>query len=101
MLKLRLFVLFSNSLRSNENNLIYFLKQLGNKGKRKFSASRVGSRVPKSKAMGEYHLKFLRLSNNDSRLFSTYSNSLKFYCMKSVCLFIYLFCVQAEFLAST
>ena len=32
--------LFSNSLRSNENNLIYFLKQLGNKGKRKFSASR-------------------------------------------------------------
>ena len=32
--------LFSNSLRSNENNFIYFLKQLGNKGKRKFSASR-------------------------------------------------------------
>ena len=26
--------LFSNSLRSNENNLIYFRKQLGNKGKR-------------------------------------------------------------------
>ena len=34
-------LLFSNSLRLNENNLIYFLKQLGNKGKRKFSASRV------------------------------------------------------------
>ena len=33
-------LLFSNSFRSNENNLIYFLKQLGNKGKRKFSASR-------------------------------------------------------------
>ena len=33
-------LLFSNSLRLNENNLIYFLKQLGNKGKRKFSASR-------------------------------------------------------------
>ena len=33
-------MLFSNSLRSNENNLIYFLKQLGNKGKRKPSASR-------------------------------------------------------------
>ena len=32
--------LFSNTLRSNENNLIYFLKQLGNKEKRKFSASR-------------------------------------------------------------
>ena len=32
--------LFSNLLRSNENNLIYFRKQLGNKGKRKFSASR-------------------------------------------------------------
>ena len=32
--------LFSNSLRSNENNFIYFLKQLGNKEKRKFSASR-------------------------------------------------------------
>ena len=32
--------LFSNSLRSTENNLIYFLKQLSNKGKRKFSASR-------------------------------------------------------------
>ena len=32
--------LFSNSLRSNENNFIYFLKQLGNKAKRKFSASR-------------------------------------------------------------
>ena len=27
-------------LRSNENNIIYFRKQLGNKGKRKFSASR-------------------------------------------------------------
>ena len=33
-------LLFSNSLRLNENNLIYFLKQLGNKEKRKFSASR-------------------------------------------------------------
>ena len=33
-------LLFSNSLRSNENTLIYFLKQLGNKGKRKFSVSR-------------------------------------------------------------
>ena len=33
-------ILFSNSLCSNENNLIYFRKQLGNKGKRKFSASR-------------------------------------------------------------
>ena len=32
--------LFSNSLRLNENDLIYFRKQLGNKGKRKFSASR-------------------------------------------------------------
>ena len=32
--------LFSKSLRSNENNLIHFLKQLGNKGKRRFSASR-------------------------------------------------------------
>ena len=32
--------LLSNWLRSNENNLIYFLKQLGNKRKRKFSASR-------------------------------------------------------------
>ena len=32
--------LISNSLRSNKNNLIYFLKQLGNNGKRKFSASR-------------------------------------------------------------
>ena len=31
--------LFSNSLRSNENNLIYFRKQLGNKGKQKFYAS--------------------------------------------------------------
>ena len=35
-----MFQLFTNSLRSNENNLIYFLKQLGNKGKRKFSTSR-------------------------------------------------------------
>ena len=26
-------ILFSNSLCSNENNLIYFRKQLGNKGK--------------------------------------------------------------------
>ena len=32
--------LFSNSLCSNENNLNYFRKQLDNKGKRKFSASR-------------------------------------------------------------
>ena len=32
--------LFSNSLCSNENNLIYIHKQLGNKGKPKFSASR-------------------------------------------------------------
>ena len=32
--------LFSNSLRSNENNLIYFLKQLGNKGKRKLQLLR-------------------------------------------------------------
>ena len=32
--------LFSNSLRSNENNFIYFLKQLGKKGKREFSARR-------------------------------------------------------------
>ena len=31
-------LLLSNSLRSNENK-IYFLKQLGNKGKRQFSAS--------------------------------------------------------------
>ena len=31
--------LFSNSLRSNENSLIYFRKQLGNKEKQKFSAS--------------------------------------------------------------
>ena len=31
---------FSNLLHSNENNLIYFRKQLGNKGKRKFPASR-------------------------------------------------------------
>ena len=28
--------LFSKSLRSNKTNLIYFRKQLGNKGKRKF-----------------------------------------------------------------
>ena len=34
------YVLLSNLLRSNENNLIYFRKQLGNKGKRKLSASR-------------------------------------------------------------
>ena len=33
-------LLFSNSLRSDENNLIYSLKQLGNKGKQKFSTSR-------------------------------------------------------------
>ena len=39
-LMFELLSLFSNSLCSNENNLIYFLKQLGNKGKRKFSASR-------------------------------------------------------------
>ena len=31
--------LFSNSLCSNENNLIYFLNQLDNKGKRKFCAN--------------------------------------------------------------
>ena len=31
-------MLFYNSPRSNENNLIYFRKQLGNEGKRKFSA---------------------------------------------------------------
>ena len=30
--------LFSNSLQSNKNNLIYFLKQLGNKEKRECSA---------------------------------------------------------------
>ena len=47
--------LFSNSLRSNENNLIYFRKQLGNKGKRKFSASRSVLRVG---VMGEYHVNF-------------------------------------------
>ena len=39
-LMFELLSLFSNSLCSNENNLIYFLKQLGNKGKQKFSASR-------------------------------------------------------------
>ena len=33
-------LLFSNSLLSNENNLIYFRKQLGNMGKRKIYASR-------------------------------------------------------------
>ena len=32
--------LFSDSLRQNESNLTYFRKQLCNKGKRKFSASR-------------------------------------------------------------
>ena len=32
--------LFSYLLRSNKNQLIFFGKQLGNKGKRKFSASR-------------------------------------------------------------
>ena len=33
-------MLFSNSLCSNENNLIYFHKRLGDKGKQKSSASR-------------------------------------------------------------
>ena len=33
-------ILISNSLRSDENNLIYFRKQLGNRGKTKFSVSR-------------------------------------------------------------
>ena len=33
-------ILISNSLRSDENNLIYFRKQLGNRGKPKFSVSR-------------------------------------------------------------
>ena len=32
--------LFANSLQSNEKSFIYFRKKLGNKGKRKFSASR-------------------------------------------------------------
>ena len=38
-------LLFSNLLRTNENNLIYFRKQLGNEGKRKFSASGAVFRV--------------------------------------------------------
>ena len=67
-------LLFSNSLRSNENNLIYFRKQLGNKGKREFSASRaVLSRYLRVGAMGEYHdVKFFETDNNYSRLSSIY-----------------------------
>ena len=38
-------LLFSNSLRTNENNLIYFRKQLGNEGKQKFFASGAVFRV--------------------------------------------------------
>ena len=59
------------------------------------------SRVPKSGGDGWVSRKIFEADNNVTRLFSTYSNSLEFYCMKSVSLFIYLFCAPAEFRAST
>ena len=49
------------------------------------------SRSPKSGGNGRVSWYIFETDNNDSRLFSTYLNSLEFCYMKSVCLSIYLF----------
>ena len=55
--------LFSNSFHSNENNLIYFRTQLGNKGKQKSLVVESCSCVPKSRGdWGSIMLNFWRLT---------------------------------------
>ena len=54
------------------------------------------SRVPKSRGNEGVSCLIFEADNNDSRLFSIYLNSLEFYNMKSVCLFIYLLVLCAS-----
>ena len=64
-------LLFSNSLRSNENNLIYFRKQLGNKEKRKISASRAVFSCNMLRGNKVNNISFVNISLSLQSLFMT------------------------------